>query len=55
MFNYEKYIFLMQNVTGNPMVESVFLYVVRTPRNHVWLYGVTIRRNAVEINLAFEG
>ena len=25
------------------------------PKNHVWLYDVTIRRNVVEINLTFGG
>ena len=48
---------LMQNVPRNPMAPFVFLYVVYVgpPKNHVWLYDVTIRSHVVEINLAFGG
>ena len=46
----------MQNVTRNPMVPFVF-FSVRSPQKitFVCMTSPTIRRNAVEINLAFGG
>ena len=46
----------MQNVPRNPMVPFVFFVRgLEPPKNHVWLYDVTIRRYVVERNLAFWG
>ena len=44
--------FLMQNVPGNPMVSFVCTWS-RTPKNHVLLYDVIIRRHVVGRKLAF--
>ena len=43
---------LMQNVPRNPMVPFLSTWD-GTPKNSALLYGVTIRLNVVEINIAF--